>query len=348
MTQIVVFLLFCCAYYTTALHTYDHVKFKLLHHSFHPTRPLNETRSPTITPSVTSPPTQSNGSYTGAPPTAAPTEPTTPAPTQVVPYHSPTNKLQYLGGLTMAPYPKSYLLFYGDWESLSPGTMEILIDFTMNLDNSPLWATQSTLYHAKKYPGSDAIQEIVYATKNLTFGGYYLQTNYTRGKTIDDGLLLNDAFSTGTLPYDPSGIYMIMAAPDVRSYFHCTGTCGWHFDGSYLSQKVIYGFIGPVSTCLRCGIRGGHNPTDDVNASGMASILFHELVESFSNPRPDAWEQAGSGRNENADMCSWNYGSTFHTAPNGQQANVQLGNRHYMIQQVWTNVGTGGCILSYP
>jgi hypothetical protein len=47
-----------------------------------------------------------------------------------------------------------------------------------------------------------------------------------------------------------------------------------------------------------------------------------------------------------ADKCAWNFGTTY-KAPNGALANVHLGTRDYLVQQLWLPSKNGGsCALS--
>jgi hypothetical protein len=77
----------------------------------------------------------------------------------------------------------------------------------------------------------------------------------------------------------------------------------------------------------------------------MASTLAHALDVIVTNPYGNGWfDRYGL---ENADKCRGTFGQTYTTA-NGARANMQLGQRHFLIQQNWINVRRGHCGLSLP
>jgi hypothetical protein len=63
------------------------------------------------------------------------------------------------------------------------------------------------------------------------------------------------------------------------------------------------------------------------------SILAHEIVESVTDETGLVWVDGGS---ENADMCNWNFGTTYKTAT-GADANVKVNLKDYLIQTNWLN-----------
>ena len=75
----------------------------------------------------------------------------------------------------------------------------------------------------------------------------------------------------------------------------------------------------------------------------------HSSRPSFSTPVTDptfgAWfDRLGL---EPADKCVWTFGTTY-TAPNGARANVRLGSRDYLLQQLWVPSKTGGACGLHP
>ena len=80
-------------------------------------------------------------------------------------------------------------------------------------------------------------------------------------------------------------------------------------------------------------------------ADGTISVIAHELAETVSDPEVNTWTDAKG--QENADKCSWTYGTTY-SASNGASANVKIGTTDYLIQQNWLGVGYQRCGLAYP
>src|SRR5262249_2219404 len=75
------------------------------------------------------------------------------------------------------------------------------------------------------------------------------------------------------------------------------------------------------------------------------SIIAHEIAESVTDPDQNAWFD--SNKEENADKCAWQFGAMYRTRT-GASANVRLGSRDFLIQQIWVNVGTGYCATAFP
>jgi hypothetical protein len=66
-----------------------------------------------------------------------------------------------------------------------------------------------------------------------------------------------------------------------------------------------------------------------------------------TDPNDDAWYDRNGL--ENAEKCEGTYGATYSvTNPDGQpaQANVKLGQRHFLLQQNWVNGRKGHCALA--
>jgi hypothetical protein len=61
-----------------------------------------------------------------------------------------------------------------------------------------------------------------------------------------------------------------------------------------------------------------------------------------TDPEINAWYDARG--QEIGDKCAWKFGSTYRL-PNGGLANVKLGDRHYLLQQLWVNQGGGRCAM---
>ena len=83
-------------------------------------------------------------------------------------------------------------------------------------------------------------------------------------------------------------------------------------------------------------------PNGSSAADGMATILANELFDAIVDPNFTAWyDRFGL---EPADKCAWNFGATY-TATNGARANIRLGGRDYLLQQLWVPDARGYCTL---
>jgi len=93
------------------------------------------------------------------------------------------------------------------------------------------------------------------------------------------------------------------------------------------------------STCLIQNPSPNNNPSADTTASYIA----HELSESVTDPKLNAWVNPGVC--EMGDLCEDTYGN-IRLLPNGSSYNLRLGTRPYLLQELWANARGGYCALS--
>ncbi len=291
------------------------------------------TGAPT-TPAPTAPPT------TTAPTTAAPTlapytGPPTIRPTQTPPATPMNTPVTYHGGMLMLGTVNVYLVFYGDFAGLNPAALTIIPEFVSNLGGSALW--NSVTSHYQMVNGVKT-----YMSNSLVYQGYATD-NYTYNKTLADSTIyyiIKHAINVGALPQDTNGIYLVLTAPDVDlSSGLCKQFCGWHTSGTLNSKRLRYGVVGSASRCGGC--QSGSRPNGDVNSDSMVSTVWHELMETATDPDFTAWYD--SNGYENADRCAWSWGQTY-AAANGQPANIKLGQRDYLVQQNLVQYAGGYCV----
>ena len=228
----------------------------------------------------------------------------------------------------------AYYIWYGNWSGNSAVT--ILTDFIQNIAPSPYYNINTTYYN-----GSNA-----HVVNSVTYGGSTTD-NYSRGTALSDSGVqgvVSDAITSGRLPNNPAGVYFVLTSADVNETSgFCTQYCGWHTYGTIAGSNIKYSFVGNAARCINSCAAQSVGPNGNAGADGMASIIAHELEEAVTDPNINAWYQ---GRyQENADICAWTFGSTY--SANGALANMQLGSRHYLIQQNWVNALGGYCAKSY-
>ena len=74
----------------------------------------------------------------------------------------------------------------------------------------------------------------------------------------------------------------------------------------------------------------------------MATVVVNEPFNSIVDPERTGWFD--KFLLEPADRCAWDFGTTY-TATNGARANVSLGGRVYLLQQLWVPGNRGFCTL---
>lgn len=267
-----------------------------------------------------------------------------------------TSRIEYHGGKVMTMAPSLYAVFYGGWDfdttdPANPGAdvraASILIDAMTSLNGSEYMRTNTT------YP--DAAGNV--ATGYTIYSGNVTDRSYAHGMNLRDedvrGILA-DQFARFTLPLDPNGIYLVIAASDIAS--DATGLCSpgappHHGLGVYNGTGFTYALIGHPARCPRTvggpfvGRRGALLPTPNGDFAADVLVSTYAAVLSAALTDPDhATGWYDRSRLENSAKCGGSYGRTYRTA-NGALANVRAMGHDYLIQENWVNVGRGYCSL---
>jgi hypothetical protein len=256
-----------------------------------------------------------------------------------------SGQICYHGGSIMPDRMQVYYIWYGDWRGSA--VPSILNDFIWSLGNTHYYRINTT-YNDQS--GASVLGRLGYG------GNYYV--GFTHGNTIssdDIGEIVAEAIYSGNLPYDRNGIYFVMASRSVHTPGMCDSFCAWHSHenvpvlyGRYaVEMPTLYGFIGhpmycsdhPTPGMCEAQLPGPNGPS---GADGMANLLAHEIAETVTNPFGGGW-WAPDG-DENGDLCAWTFGAGY-TAPNGTWANIHLGDRDYLLQQIY-NRNLRRCTIS--
>lgn len=241
--------------------------------------------------------------------------------------------IQYHGGPVLLGQVNVYVIWYGTWSATSKS---ILTVFLNNLGGSPYWNINTS------YTSSAGVK----ISNSLKFLGSTIDTG-TATSLSDANIqtITANAISSGRLPNDPNGIYLVLTGSNVTaSSGFCTQYCGWHTHATISGTDIKYAFIGSVSRCPSSCAAQNPGPNGDINADGGASIIAHELEETVTDPDLNAWWQTSTGM-ENGDKCAWTFGTTTGVAP--AKYNMILGGKKFLIQQNWLNSGTGSCKLVF-
>ena len=244
-------------------------------------------------------------------------------------------RITYHGGPVMTGPTHLYLIWYGSWDGNS--ATSILTDLAGSLGASPYFAINSSYMQ----------MDFKTVSTDVTYAGE-IADDYSRGKRLTDAdvrRVVGKALSSGSLPTDENGIYLVITSADVVESSGFTKTyCGWHSHAKLAKTDIKFAFIGDPTT-QGLGLCSGQlsGPNGNPGADAMASVFAHEVVETVTDPDADAWYD--SSGNENADKCSWTYGSETYVV-NGAKANVSLGSRDYYIQQNWNAGKHQGCSMT--
>ena len=276
------------------------------------------------------------------------TSPAPPAPKLTLPYNPgrPTpppapsfgNGIDYHNGPIM-PRINVYYIFYGSWRGDDAVTH--LENVARNIGGTYWWNINSTYTDTT---GARAGPAIFHA-------GSIFDESLSAGNTLTtQGIrdVVSSAILQRRLPLDESAVYVVAASAGVTVPGLCTEFCGWHTAGwvtqDGATRTVKLAFVGDTRKCpSACGAQT-LTPNNSVAADGMVSVFAHELAEAATDPEINAWYD--SNGLENADKCSWMFGTTSR-APNGAGTNIVLGAYRYLIQQNWVNAGGGYCAMQY-
>ncbi|MEQ1949260.1 MAG: hypothetical protein ABL995_18855 [Bryobacteraceae bacterium] len=248
------------------------------------------------------------------------------------------NGIDYHGGPVMVNGANMYYIWYGNW-STRPLASGILTNFANNIGNSPYYNINTTYFNAANANVTGAVTLAGSVTSS------YVAANPTNLTDTDIWNIVKRGFTNDGLSPDPNGIYFVLTAPGVgESSGFLSSYCGWHSAATYNGVWMKYSFVGDADGAYGCTGHGAPSPNGDMGADAMVSVLAHELEEAVTDPQLNAWYDATG--EENADKCSWTWGTTYATG-NGALANMKLGGLDYLIQQNWVNANGGSCALSY-
>jgi hypothetical protein len=249
-----------------------------------------------------------------------------------------SSNLSFHGGPVMVAPTNMYYIWYGSqWDTASKN---VLTNLGQKIGGSPYFNINTTYYN-----GSN-----VHVQNSVTLAATTINTG-TYGTRLTDANILSivsDAITSGKLPSDVNGVYMVLTdkATTATSGF-CTQYCGWHDHASIGGKDIKYSFVGNAETqcASACGATSP-SPNNTPGADATASVLAHELEEAVTDPDLNAWYSSFDG-SENADKCAWNFGTTS-LASNGAKYNQTFGTMKYLIQQNWLIAATQKCVQHYP
>jgi len=240
-------------------------------------------------------------------------------------------RIDYHNGSVMVGASNVYFIWYGSW---SASDQQIVTDFVSNVGLSPYWQITS------RYPTPDG-----FAPNGILFFGGATTDSYSHGPTLSDpdvADIVRQTLVAGALPQDPAGIFVVLGSADITD---TTGLdvsyCGLHNTTAYNGGALRYIYVGnPKRSPTRCAPQGV-GPNGSLGADGTVTILSGELFNTITDPDFGGWyDKLGL---EGADKCVWTFGTTY-KASNGALANVHLGTRDFLVQQLWVpSKNSGAC-----
>ena len=247
-------------------------------------------------------------------------------------------RLEYHNGPVMSANSNVYFIWYGNWNVVDSAAVPLITSFATSLGGSPYFRT-TTLY---ANTGGQA------PSGGLIFGGS-TDNLYSHGVSLtkaDAGAVVIRELDQAGLPVDPRGIYVVLPTPDVAVTDLTQRTCAFRQHLVYNGTAIKYVFINNPARYPTVCVTQSPGPNGTLAADAIASLLAAELANTVTDPTSAAWfDRLGY---EVGDKCAWNYGATY-TAANGARANVRLGGRDWLLQQLWAPLRNSGyCTLATP
>jgi hypothetical protein len=258
--------------------------------------------------------------------------------------------IYYHGGTVITTATKVVAIYWGNpgYQNLPTGSGigtadgTLIGSFLRSLGGSPYFNINTTYYDAS---GTRVINAVTYTGYWNTSGTYAAPPSTASDANMID--LIRNGIANGRIAYDPNTVYAIFTGSGVNlGGGFGTQYCAYHTRGALQDGRVFYYAAMPYNQQYPSGCTSGYtSPNADVAANAEVNTLAHEIEETTTDARGDAWfDRRGY---ENADKCAWTWGTTK-TATNGGVYNMQLGDgKYYLVQRNWVNAGSGGCAVSY-
>ena len=240
-------------------------------------------------------------------------------------------RIIYHGGPVMTGPKNLYVVYYG---SFTPTQHDILDTFLANLGGSNAFSANTTYF--------DAANDFLQNALNYSPGTDSFDDAYSLGKSLSgrfDQTIIKNAIAGSHLPADEDAIYLLTISTDVS--LPRTVWCAYHTFSTHIvtGMTIKYAVAPNLPPSMFTGCSGNvatfhdhTSPNDDIGMDAVCDSLIHEISEAATDPDLDAWfTRTGA---ENADICNFVYGPAF-VAANGSHANVTLGGRDYLVQQIW-------------
>jgi hypothetical protein len=242
------------------------------------------------------------------------------------------------GGPVMSGQVNVYLIWYGNWNqgngSDTPAGQQLIRNFIGSLGGSSYFNINTT------YPGVTGSVKLM--LQEVSDAGSY-GTRLSDSRVLS---LVSNAITSGKLPKDANGVYLVLSSSNVaESSGFCTRYCGWHTHGKIASSDIKYSFVGNANRCLNSCAAQTISPNGNAGVDGMISVIAHELEEAVTDPDLNAWYDSSGA--ENADKCAWTFGSAQTLLPSGAYYNMTLGGLNYLVQRN-LNAIDNKCYVGYP
>mmetsp|Transcript_13656 Transcript_13656/g.18690 ORF Transcript_13656/g.18690 Transcript_13656/m.18690 type:complete len:342 (-) Transcript_13656:272-1297(-) len=256
--------------------------------------------------------------------------------------------IEYFGGTVMTDTVRLYNIYYGDFNTTNGNdTMHLLDYFASNIGNTAWYKILSSYFQLESNGDKTLASHSANLKKSFLVNPSQKSTEITESDIQE---LLVELITSEDLPRDTNGVYNLIFDGKFQTPGWLTTTCSYHsafyFPGS--DDIIKYMVLNDPSTpsnqkgviCQAINPKDNlHNiPTanNNIGADSMASLFAHELAEVITNS-VGSWHFAPDENgqvNEISDACAWSFG-TYLKSSNIPNANIMVGDKPFLIQQLW-------------
>jgi hypothetical protein len=204
------------------------------------------------------------------------------------------------------------------------------------------WGSSWGTSPGDKIKGMNAFYEGEGGTKYAATLDEYTGSNGQVGSSLT---YLGTITDTTSAPQNPSTSQVLaevcrrIANPRSNGYYPVYidhkrkgGFCAYHSSGSCGGVEVQFGFFWDLDGDAGCDPQSTVS-SESEGLQALANVSGHELSETRSDPRGNAWFAANG--EENADECAWTFGGAFVDFNNSTYP-------HWKIQGNWSNAANNG------
>jgi hypothetical protein len=236
---------------------------------------------------------------------------------------STNNDLSYHGGPILATTTVQ-AIFWGPSWGTSPG------DKITGMDSFYM-GEGGTSYAATVDEYKDTVGIGHQVSSSLTYSGHLVDTR-ALPRRMSSSAVLAEVCKEVPHPVADGYYPVYVDAPRNHANF-----CAYHSSGSCNGTPVEFGFFFKLDGDAGCN-PGSTLSNQSEGLQALANVSGHELSETRSDPKGNAWYNSTSGE-ENSDQCAWTFGGPFVTF---------LNKTAWKIQGNWSNEANDGTSPNGP
>ncbi|PYX93788.1 MAG: hypothetical protein DMG71_14210 [Acidobacteria bacterium] len=152
---------------------------------------------------------------------------------------------------------------------------------------------------------------------SITYLGHHVDTSPAPLRAPKTSAILNEVCKViPTAQLVSNGFYAVYVDTPRKN----AGYCAWHSAASCSGVPVQFAFFFNLDGDAGCD-PGSNVAGESQGLAALANVTGHELSETRTDPRLNAWYDSSGA--ENADKCAWSFVGPFVTFSNGTKWKIQ-------------------------